>query len=242
MTELRIIQQIAGASNGVFLAELDGVKVVLKPNHLETELWDFPTGTLALRERATYIMDQLLGWNLVPKTELVETEQGFASVQLWVDASPTLVEIFPSAEVPANWLNVLEGQGSNGEALTLAHPNTETLMKIALLDAAVNNADRKGGHILTSEDGQTYAIDHGVTFHDEPKLRTVIWGWVGHNIPQELITDIVRARTKIHESELVDLITEEELSATVARLDELIADGKFPKPNDEWPSFPWPLF
>ena len=242
MSQLRIIERLKQASNGAFLAELDGVKVVYKPNHLEKELWDFPTGTLALRERATYVMDQLIGWNLVPKTELVETEQGFASVQHWVEASASLVEIFPSAEVPDQWLDVLEGQGPSGEPLTLAHQDIEVLMKMALLDAVVNNADRKAGHILTAEDGTTYAIDHGVTFHDKPKLRTVLWGWAGHEIPAHLLADLRSAAQKIEESELLELLTEHELLATVERLAELTESGKFAVSNDEWPSLPWPLF
>ncbi len=242
MSQLRIIERLPQASNGAFLAELDGVKVVFKPNHLEKELWDFPTGTLALRERATYVMDQLLGWDLVPTTDLVETEQGFASVQHWVEAAPSLVEIFPSSEVPDGWLGVLDGQGSSGEPLTLAHQDLEVLMKIALLDAIVNNADRKGGHILTSDEGATYAIDHGVTFHDEPKLRTVLWGWAGQEIPAHLLADLARVAEKILASELKDLLTEHELLATLERLNEITESGVFCVPNDEWPSLPWPLF
>lgn len=242
MSQLRIIERLPQASNGAFLAELDGVKVVFKPNHLEKELWDFPTGTLALRERATYVMDQLLGWDLVPTTDLVETEQGFASVQHWVESAPSLVEIFPSSEVPDGWLEVLDGQGSSGEPLTLAHQDLEVLMKIALLDAVVNNADRKGGHILTSDDGATYAIDHGVTFHDEPKLRTVLWGWAGQEIPAHLLADLARVAEKILASELKDLLTEHELLATLERLNEITESGVFCVPNDEWPSLPWPLF
>lgn len=242
MSQLRIIQQLPQASNGVFLAELDGVRVVYKPNHLEQELWDFPTGTLALRERATYIMDQLLGWNLVPTTELVETDHGYASVQHWVEATASLVEIFPASDVPTDWLKVLDGQGPSGESLTLAHQDNEILMRIALLDTLVNNADRKGGHILTSEDGTTYAIDHGVTFHDEPKLRTVLWGWAGQDIPAELLSELAVVSGKIETSELKDLLTEQELLATVGRLEDLIESGKFAEPGDEWPSLPWPLF
>ena len=242
MSQLRIIERLPQASNGAFLAELDGVKVIFKPNHLEKELWDFPTGTLALRERATYVMDQLLGWNLVPTTELVETEQGFASVQHWVEATPTLVEIFPSSDVPTKWLGVLDGQGPSGEPLTLAHQDLEVLMKIALLDAVVNNADRKGGHILTADNGSTYAIDHGVTFHEEPKLRTVLWGWAGQQIPTHLQTDSHRTMQSIRESELTNLLTEHELSATLDRITELTTSAVFAEPNDEWPSLPWPLF
>ena len=242
MSQLRIVERLPQASNGAFLAELDGVKVVFKPNHLEKELWDFPTGTLALRERATYVMDQLLGWNLVPTTELVETEQGFASVQHWVEATPSLVEIFPSDDVPEQWLGVLDGEGPSGQPLTLAHQDLEVLMKIALLDAVVNNADRKGGHILTADDGSTYAIDHGVTFHEEPKLRTVLWGWAGQEIPTHLLADLVQVSEKIGESELKDLLTEHELLATVERISEITETKVFAVPNDEWPSLPWPLF
>jgi len=242
VSQLRIIERLPQASNGAFLAELDGVRVVYKPNHLEKELWDFPTGTLAFRERATYVVDQLLGWNLVPKTDLVETEQGFASVQNWVEASAGLVEIFPAAQVPDKWLGVLDGQGPNGEELTLAHQDLEVLMKIALLDAVVNNADRKGGHILTGDDGATYAIDHGVTFHDEPKIRTVLWGWAGQDIPTNLLSDLEAGASKMPDSELKNLLTEFELEATIQRLAELVESGKFATPNDEWPSLPWPLF
>jgi len=242
VSQLRIIERLPQASNGVFLAELDGVKVVYKPNHLEKELWDFPTGTLAFRERATYIVDQLLGWDLVPKTDLVETEQGFASVQHWVEASPAHVEIFPTSQVPEEWIGVLDGQGPNGEELTLAHQNLDALMKIALLDAVVNNADRKGGHILRAADGAIFAIDHGVTFHDEPKLRTVLWGWAGQEIPADLLADLNLGASKMPESELIDLLTDFELAAAMQRIDALTTSGTFAIATQEWPSLPWPLF
>ena len=242
MTQLKIIEKIANASNGAFLAELDDVKVIFKPSHLEKELWDFPTGTLAIRERATFVVNELLGWDLVPQTDLIETSDGLASVQLWVDAQPSLVEIFPADQVPSDWLAVLDGQGPSGEELSLAHKDDSTLARIALLDAIVNNADRKGGHVLTDVSGRSFAIDHGVTFHEEPKLRSVLWGWQDAGIDASLLADITQLSENLPTSELVELLTESELIATQERIADLLETQRYPNPSDEWPHLPWPLF
>ena len=242
MSELRILELLEDASNGVFLAEFSGTKVIYKPSHLERELWDFPAGTLAFRERATYLIDSWLGWNLVPETNLISTEDGIGSVQTWVSGEPTLVDIVLESEISKNVLPIISGQSETGEEVVLVHSNIIELQKIALLDAITNNADRKGGHILTDDAGTTHAIDHGVTFHVDPKLRTVLWGWAGSAIPEELLTDIAKLRLDFSETELSQLLTELEIQALYQRITELLETRKFPEPNDTWPSLPWPLF
>lgn len=242
MKNLSIIEQLSNASNGAFRAELEGKPVIFKPNHLERELWDFPTGTLVFRERATFLMSEFLGWNLVPNTELISTDHGVGSIQDWVTGECTLVDIIPSVEISSPWLSVLEGQNESGLPVSLVHQDDEILKRIALLDVLVNNADRKGGHLLTDEAGKTSGIDHGVTFHPEPKLRTVLWGWAGQPIPEGLLQDVRSLPEDLSETELGELLTEEEIDATHQRIAELVNIGEFPTPSQAWPSLPWPLF
>lgn len=242
MTELRILRQLEESSNGALLAEISGRQVIFKASALERELWDFPLGSLVLRERATYLLDQMLGWNLVPRTELVETSDGLASLQDWVQGEATLIDIFPSAEIPSTWREVVSGQNEAGLPVSLAHADSSELQKIAVLDVIVNNADRKGGHLLTDSTGQTFAIDHGVTFHAEPKLRTVLWGWQTQPIPDELLAAVSDLPKDFSDTELVDLLAPEELDALNDRIADLLSAKCFPEPSTEWPSLPWPLF
>ena len=242
MTELRIIEQLEDASNGVFLAEIAGRKVIYKPSHLERELWDFPVGTLALRERATYLVDLLLGWNLVPETTLISTSDGIGSLQTWVPGEPKLVDIIPKEQVSQDLAVIIAGQNESGAEVALVHRKDHILQRIALLDAIINNGDRKGGHILSDDAGNTFAIDHGVTFHSEPKLRTVLWGWAGAEIPAALLVDIAKLEIDWTQTELVDLLDSDEILALAARIGDLLSTRQFPEPNDSWPSLPWPLF
>ena len=242
MSELRILEQLEDASNGVFLAEFRGNRVIYKPSHLERELWDFPTGSLALRERATYLIDMWLGWNLVPETNLISTEDGIGSIQNWVPGEPKLVDIVLKSDISLNDLPIVFGNSETGHEIALVHSDNFDLQKIVLLDAITNNADRKGGHILTDESGTSYAIDHGVTFHTEPKLRTVLWGWAGSVIPEELLAGVVKLNIDFSKTELPQLLSGDEIAALTARIQNLLETGRFPEPNDAWPSLPWPLF
>ncbi|MBU6348097.1 MAG: SCO1664 family protein, partial [Actinomycetales bacterium] len=235
-------RQLEESSNGALLAEISGRQVIFKASALERELWDFPLGSLVLRERATYLLDQMLGWNLVPRTELVETSDGLASLQDWVQGEATLIDIFPSAEIPSTWREVVSGQNEAGLPVSLAHADSSELQKIAVLDAIVNNADRKAGHLLTDSTGQTFAIDHGVTFHAEPKLRTVLWGWQAQPIPEEMLAAVSDLPKDFSDTELVNLLAPDELDALNERIADLLSAKCFPQPSNDWPSLPWPLF
>ena len=239
---LEIVGQLEYASNGTYLTKLVDDLFVYKPISGEKELWDFPTGTLANRERSAYVLDQLLGWNLVPMTQLAEGPLGIGSLQNWVEADTGLVDIFSAEEIPDNWFKIMTGIDERGKKVTLAHSPSSRLAQLAVLDVIMNNADRKAGHILVDDNGEIFAIDHGVTFHEEFKLRTVLWGWIETPIDEALIVDLTRARQLIDESELVQLLSKSEIKALKKRLDTLLSKKSFPEPSSEWPAVPWPIF
>ncbi len=239
---LKIIGQMVNASNSTLVVEDAGNRYIYKPESGERPLWDFPTGTLHKRERAAYVMSEILGWDLVPKTELSQGPYGIGSLQDWIEAQVTVVNIFPPNQVPANWLTVITGLDENGDEVTLAHADEPRLLQIAVFDALINNADRKAGHILTNHDGSFFGIDHGLTFHDEDKLRTVLWGWINEPIPQHLILDLEAAMSEIATSELTQLLSKAELIALQNRLTKLITTKKMPVPSPHWPAVPWPVF
>lgn len=237
-----VLGQLANASNATLLVELDSSRYIYKPKSGERELWDFPTGTLHLRERAAYVVSEMLGWNLVPLTFLEVGPYGVGSFQEWQDAEVLNVDIFIPTEVPADWLEITSGIDETGNEVILAHSADPQLMLIALFDAVINNADRKAGHILTSVTCHTWAIDHGVTFNVEPKLRTVLWGWLNQEIPRHLLTDIKNLIQQIETSELVELLDSDEIDQLRARIAQLVSAEKFPVPNANWPAVPWPVF
>jgi uncharacterized repeat protein (TIGR03843 family) len=144
--------------------------------------------------------------------------------------------------VPDNWINVLSGRDERGQSVVLAHSSDEKLKRVALFDAIINNADRKASHILTSSTGEHFLIDHGVTFHHEPKLRTVLWGWVDTTISDHDLDDLALLAESIDSSELAQLLDDLEVSALHQRIADLIDSKKYPSPSDEWPAIPWPIF
>jgi uncharacterized repeat protein (TIGR03843 family) len=239
---LKIIGQMVNASNSTLVVEDEANRYIYKPESGERPLWDFPNGTLHKRERAAFVMSEILVWNLVPKTQLSEGPYGVGSLQNWLEAQVTVVDIFPPGEVPDKWLTVITGLDENGDEVTLAHANEPRLKQIAVFDALINNADRKAGHILTDQDGNLFGIDHGLTFHDEDKLRTVLWGWINEPIPEDLLSDLVAAASKIPSSELTQLLSEAEILALLERLEHLITTKKMPIPSPHWPAVPWPVF
>lgn len=230
------------ASNSTLAATIDGQQVIYKPISGERPLWDFPESTLALRERAAYITSELLGWDLVPETILRDGPEGPGSVQRWVDAENYLADIFAPNETPDGWHSILSGTDEDGDVVVLAHAPDNTLAKLAVFDALINNADRKAGHILADNDGRIFAIDHGVTFHHEDKLRTVLWGWIDKPIHEQLLDDIERIIPLINTSELTELLNAEEIEALHQRAHSLITDRTYPTPNPHWPAVPWPVF
>jgi uncharacterized repeat protein (TIGR03843 family) len=250
--------RLPSASNLTVRCTLVGtdLRCVYKPTVGERPLWDFPDGTLGRREVATYCLASAVGWPVVPLTVWREDGPlGPGMCQLWLDGRPdlatdqtadqapdqVLVDIVPSQQIPPGWLHVFDGIDQAGQEVSLIHADRVDLQQIVLLDAIVNNADRKGGHLLLDAEGRAVGIDHGVTFAASDKLRTVLWGWAGTAIPSSLINDLQRGFDAVCALELVGLSSIER-HAMRSRLETLLAEPVFPLPTDEWPSIPWPIF
>lgn len=221
------------SSNYAFLVRVcDGpreVGAVYKPQRGERPLWDFPQGTLCLREQAAFVVSRALGWDIVPPTVLREAQHGRGTVQLYIDHDP------------ARHYFTIEG------AATLR----TQLQRIALLDVLINNADRKAGHVLIEETEpaeavpRLWGIDHGICFHVDAKLRTVIWEFGGTPIPAALKDDLDTFRQKLDDggeplhAALADLLSPAEIEALDFRLGRLIDRANFPKPG-AGRHYPWP--
>ena len=219
--ELDVEGRFVDASNATLLAvarlSSQEVKVIYKPVAGERPLWDFPDGNLAQRERAAYLLSEALGLHIVPFTILREGPFGVGSVQEWIEMDEEF------------------------DVVAFASADTQELRKMVLLDAIINNTDRKYGHILVDSHGSVFGCDHGVTFHSDPKLRTVLWQWAGDEFTTEEIS-VLKKSIEIAESILSDLITKEEIQALLQRSSEMIESGRFPYPSEEWPAIPWPPF
>lgn len=246
--ELTLTGRITTASNATFLGAIGDTVVVYKPVAGEAPLWDFPAGTLARREVAAYLVSEALGWDIVPRTWLRDGPFGEGMVQLWQEQDPEqdAVDLFPADEVPASgWLPVLEGEDENERRLVLAHEDTPALRRMAVFDVIVNNADRKGAHILAMPSGYRHGVDHGLTFHVEEKLRTVLWGWLGEELNAEKRDGVGRVLARLDGElgrQLADLLSTEEVGALADRCARLLDDGCFPAPSGRMPAVPWPLF
>lgn len=239
-----VLGQIEGASNAVLLVEIDGQRFSYKPQSGETPLWDFPDGTLGRREVAVARIDSILGWGLIPATIWANSGPfGPGAVQRWVEHDPTdgPIELFPSAGVPSDWVPVVAGTDADGGQLVLAHQKSLDLMRLVVLDALVNNADRKGGHVLRCTDGRIAAIDHGVCLHEETKLRTVLWGFASSTISDEILADLADADLATDNPHAWPGLSDQERKALASRRDSLLSDAIFPMPSGEWPALPWPL-
>ena len=221
--ELEIMGLLPRSSNSTFLARVtDGETeslAVYKPVAGEAPLWDFPEGTLAAREVAAFVLAEALGWPHVPPTLLRDGPHGPGSVQRFVAFDP------------------------QQHFFTMQDERPDDFRRIALFDAIANNADRKSGHCLLSEDGEVFVIDHGVCFNAEPKLRTVIWDFEGEPVPDDLLTGLralepVLAAGPVREA-LEALLSASEVSALERRLGAIVADGRFPVPGPGRP-YPWP--
>lgn len=247
--ELRVLGRLADASNITLQCEVDladGVRrCVYKPVAGERPLWDFPGAALARREVLTARVAGALGWDLVPVTVWREDGPGGPGMcQEWIDVGEgaPVVGLFTAAQVPAGWCEVAEGRTADGSVVVLAHAATPDLQRLAVLDALVNNGDRKGGHVLPRGDGGVAAIDHGVTFHVEPKLRTVLWGWAGEPLPDWLRGELAGGADGVRDAlrQPPSDLGPDELVAAESRLLHLLADVRFPVPGGEWPALPWP--
>ncbi len=256
---LTILGRIRSASNATFLCESTfgehRVHCVYKPVSGEQPLWDFPDGTLAGRELGAYLVSVQLGWNLVPYTVIRDGPAGVGMLQLWIDQPGDtpgstgrpeldLVDLVPADKVPPGYLPVLQARNYAGEPVTLVHADDAQLRRIAVLDVLINNADRKGGHILRGLDGGVYGVDHGVCLHVEDKLRTVLWGWAGKPVDDETLDAVSRlagALTGPLAAALKPHLTAAEIAALRRRARGLIDRPVMPSPDRHRP-IPWPAF
>lgn len=216
---------VTWSSNYTFLVHVTDAEgklvAIYKPARGERPLWDFETGSLCKREVAAYRVSRLLGWPNIPPTVLREGPQGLGMVQLFVDCY----------------------QDQHFFTLRARHP--DAMREIAVFDALINNTDRKGGHVLLGRDGKVWAIDHGVTFHEYPKLRTVIWDFIGEPISARLMSDLCALDDKFQRRDpsldaLRECLTSAEMRALRERLKELISARIYPEPPEDWPHIPWP--
>jgi uncharacterized repeat protein (TIGR03843 family) len=247
--ELTLHGRLTDASNAVFYcsATLDGTSAVCvyKPVAGERPLWDFPDGTLAGREVAAYLVGAASGWHLVPPTVLREGPLGEGMVQLWVEPDPEvrLLALQDGEEPEHGWRAVGQADVGGGRTALLVHADDERLRRLAVLDAVLNNADRKGGHLLPAADGHLYGIDHGVTFAVPGKLRTLLWGWAGEPLPEEAREALARLAAELDGAlgeELAPLLTRAEIRAARRRVAALLRAGRHPEPSGDWPAVPWP--
>ena len=245
--ELELHGRIMPASNATFLGEVDGTKVVYKPIAGERPLWDFPDGTLAFREVAAYLVSEATGWDVVPPTYLREGPHGLGMVQFWrePDEEQAAVTIVPEGAVPEGYRHVFDGLDAYDHPISLVHEDTTALRRMAVLDVCLNNADRKGGHVLEMADGHRHGVDHGVSFHTEHKLRTVLWGWAGEPLTTEEQTVLHRVRSELDGElgeNLGELLAPDEVEACRRRTERLLAAGRMPEPRGRGPAIPWPPF
>src|SRR6185312_3511116 len=246
--ELALTGRITTASNATFLGSIGDVEVVYKPIAGESPLWDFPQGTLAHREVAAYLVSQAFGWDVVPHTWLRDGPLGEGMVQLWQEQDPSqdAVDLVAADDVPeTGWKQILTGQDQNGRNVALIHEDSPALRRMAVFDVVVNNADRKGDHILAMADGHRHGVDHGLTFHREHKLRTVLWGWQGEALSAEEEDGLDSVSEGLRGGlgrDLAELLSAEEIAALAERCAELRLAGRFPGPSGDMPAVPWPLF
>jgi uncharacterized repeat protein (TIGR03843 family) len=224
--EITIKGQFTWGSNYTFLAEVQHEDITLpavyKPRKGEQPLWDFPAATLTHREVAAYLVSEALGWDLVPPTVYRRRGPiGPGSLQLYVEHDPEI------------------------HFFTLSAEDRQTLRPVAIFDILINNADRKGGHLLVSPDGHLWLIDHGICFHEEDKLRTVIWDFAGEAIPDDLLVIVGAFLEKLTpESELTlalaDHLKPAEIGALRQRARSLLETRLFPAPPEDRRPYPWP--
>ncbi|MFH8341426.1 SCO1664 family protein [Streptomyces sp. AM6-12] len=247
--ELTVRGRIRDASNAALFCTVahDGREAtcVYKPVAGERPLWDFPDGTLAAREVAAYEVSEATGWGLVPPTVLRDGPYGEGMCQLWIEVSPEpeLLALVDGEEPGPGWKAIGFAEVGEGRTALLVHADDERLRRLAVLDAVLNNADRKGGHLLPTADGRLYGIDHGVSFNTEDKLRTLLWGWAGEPLTAEAVEVLKRLRDALDGdlgARLAPLITAAELDATRARVAALLTSGVHPEPGGDWPAIPWP--
>ncbi|MGH3310247.1 MAG: SCO1664 family protein [Streptomyces sp.] len=269
---LTVRGRIREASNAVLFGEVEhegrGLPCVYKPVAGERPLWDFPDGTLAQREVAAYEVSRAGGWDLIPATVLRDGPYGEGMCQAWLgplpgtdgtdDSDGTDAAEDPTEPGAEQLLGLVEGDEpgegwkpvgfvdiGEGRTALLVHADDTRLRRLAVLDAVINNGDRKGGHLLPVPGGRLYAIDHGVTFHVDDKLRTLLWGWAGEELTAEAAAMLRGLSAALSEGaplavRLAGLVTAAELDAVRKRTDALCSSGRHPLPSGDWPAIPWP--
>jgi hypothetical protein len=230
--EIEVVGRIVASSNNAMLVSVTRdcpdpeptlvLDAIYKPILGERPLDDFPDGTLARREVAAWHVSEASGWAIVPPTILREGPFGEGMLQAFVDIDPDV------------------------DVVAMVVDDDPRLRRMAVLDAVMNNTDRKGGHILPVDGGRhVYGVDHGVTFSPVPKLRTVLWGWRGEPLATDELDGLARIRAAL-DAELGEalsgLLSRTEIRATTRRTDALLAAGRFPFPSPDWPAIPWPPF
>ena len=226
--EISVIGRVVEASNATLYCSATlgdaTLTCVYKPVRGERPLWDFPDGTLAEREVAAFEVSEAMGatgGGVVPPTVLRDGPFGTGMVQAWIDVDETV------------------------DVVALVRSDDARLRRVALFDAVINNSDRKGGHVLPAPSGRVYGIDHGVTFHSDDKLRTVLWTWRGKKLNTAEAATLGRVRGRLDADlgdRLAELVTVAELEALRRRVDRLLGQGRFPMPSEDWPPVPWPPF
>lgn len=195
---------------------------IYKPRRGERPLWDFPRGTLYRREAAAYLLSERLGFGFVPPTVVRDGPYGVGMVQLFI-----------VNDEESHLFTMLKEGGYD-----------DTIRRLCVFDCLINNADRKSGHALKGLDGKLWAIDHGICFHYEPKLRTVLWDFVGEPLPRGVLDVLCQLQASLNAGDgivrlLDELLDKTEVRALRRRLDRLIDSGKFPAPGSG-PNVPWP--
>ena len=217
--ELEIIGRLVDASNASLLCKLPNeLKVIYKPIAGERPLWDFPDGNLASREVAAFYISEVGEFDVVPKTVLRDGPFGIGAIQQWIETSEA------------------------ADVIAMAQSDDSQIRNLALFDIVINNADRKFGHILITPDGQIFGCDHGVSLHEENKLRTVIWQFAEQKLTSEEIAKLKDLISKIDLNHLAKFLSAEEIAAFLQRVQGLIEDGRFSSPNPNWPAVPWPPY
>ena len=221
---ITVTGRLVDASNATLFASIESDKAqgqcIYKPIAGERPLWDFPDGQLAHREYAAFLISEFLSLHIVPPTVLRDGPFGLGMVQLWID---------------------IDEEIDLAQYFSQDDPQLRTM---ALFDAIINNTDRKIGHLLPDKSGRLFGCDHGVTFHSEYKLRTVLWQWAGEPLLDseiEILQKAIYEFAQIKDA-LNDYLTKDELVALEIRIRELLESGTFPLPNPDWPSIPWPAF
>ena len=229
--EIEIAGRILGSTNHAMFCRVTRlcpppeapvvVNAIYKPIAGERPLDDFPDETLSRREVAAFLVSEAMGWSIVPPTVLRDGPFGEGALQLWIDIDETV------------------------DVVAMVVDDDARLRRIAVFDAAVNNTDRKGGHLLPVTGGHVYGVDHGVTFSTVPKLRTLLWGWRGQSLAPDELDGLARLREALRGDlarNLAGLLSRGEIAATRRRVDDLLETRRFPLPRPDWPAIPWPPF